>query len=208
MKYKRLQPAFVMVMMGASMPMASWAADAQHDYAVRGIGALQCSTFLNFDPKADFYRNIAVENWLLGYLTAENRLTPDTYDIMALQDPQIFPNIIAALCKANPDASIEAVVADLVKQFQPIKIDQASPLLTLTVGTNKVAIRKATFMLVEKALRDGKYYHGRADGTFGPDVQHALEKFQKDQKLPVTGLPDADTIIRLLIELPERSKHH
>lgn len=206
MKKSAFKPAGIVAAAIALMPAVAFAADSHHDFAVRGIGALQCSGYLNFDEKSVVYRNMAVENWLLGYLSAENRLTPDTYDIMALQDPAVFPNAIAVLCKDNPKLTVESVVASLVTQLEPIKVGRNSPILELSAGKYKTAIRQSTLMLVENALREKKYYRGRDEGKFNPELQHALEKFQKEQSLPVTGLPDSDTIVRLLIESPGKSK--
>ncbi len=203
-KFKRLSGALAAFGAGiACLPAAAQAADAQHDFAVRGIGALQCSAFLEPAGQAAAFERLSIENWILGYLTAENRLTPDTYDIMALQAPQVLPNLVAALCRTNPNAPVETVVAGLVQHLEPIKIDRNSPLVVTKSGQTEVAIRQATLVMVEKALVSRRYYHGHAKGEYGPDLQKALVKFQKDQSLPQTGVPDSATILRLLIELPE-----
>ncbi len=203
-KFKRLSGvAAIFGLAVAATPVAAHAADAQHDFAVRGVGALQCSAFLKPTGQAAAFERVSVENWVLGYLTAENRLTPNTYDIMALQAPQVLPNLVAALCQSNPNASVESVVAGLVQRLAPIKIDRNSPLITTKAAQNEVEIRQATLVLVEKALMTRRYYRGRGDGKYGPDLQKALTKFQKDQSLPQTGLPDSATVLRLLIELPE-----
>lgn len=187
----------------AGLPNAAQAADVNHDFAVRGIGAEQCSSFLQPAGKTEIYKDLSVENWVLGYLTATNRITPDTYDIMALQQPQIIPNLVVAMCKANPNASVEDVVDGLVQRLEPIKIDRESSLLKITNGNDEVDIRKATLVLVEKGLIKHGDYNGKADGVYGPDLKTALAKFQKEQSLPQTGIPDSATIIRLLIELPD-----
>ena len=181
---------------------AAQAADAHHNFAVRGIGAEQCSSFLQPAGKAEIYKNLSIENWVLGYITASNRMMPDTYDVMALQQPQIIPNLVVAMCKANPKASVEEVVNALIQRLEPIKIDSESPIVTTKNGNNEADIRKSTLALVEQGLAKQGDYHGKIDGIYGPDLQKSLVKFQKDQSLPQTGLPDSATIIRLLIELP------
>lgn len=204
MKLRSLLATAAVFGMGlASLPLAAHAADAKHDFAVRGIGALQCADYLKTKGQVAAFERLSMENWILGYLTAENRITPDTYDIMALQAPQVLPNLVGALCKANPAASVETVVAGLVQRLEPIKIDRNSPLLTIKAGQNETTIRQATLIEVEKALASRGAYHGHADGKFGPELQKALVKFQNDQSLPQTGVPDSATILRLLIELPE-----
>jgi hypothetical protein len=43
---------------------------------------------------------------------------------------------------------------------------------------------------VQAALRRLGIYSGQVDGILGPDTQRALEDYQVDNKLPVTGQPD------------------
>ena len=195
--------AACVVGLACAVPVAAHAADEQHNFAVRGIGALQCSAFLKTTGQAAAFERLSMENWILGYLTAENRLVPNTYDIMALQAPEVFPSLVVALCRTYPNASVETVVAGLVQRLEPIKVDRNSPLVTTKSGQNQGVIRQATLVLVEKALAIRTYYRGPIDGEYGPDLQKSLLKFQKDQLLPQTGIPDSATILRLLIELPE-----
>jgi len=49
----------------------------------------------------------------------------------------------------------------------------------------------------QRALRDLGYHPGPIDGTFGPQTRSALEKYQRAEKLPVTGQLDAETMQRL-----------
>ena len=58
-----------------------------------------------------------VRNWIAGYISAYNRQTPDTYDILGATD---FDHVLKAVeqhCKDNPlsdmSAAMEAVTADL-----------------------------------------------------------------------------------------------
>jgi Putative peptidoglycan binding domain len=43
---------------------------------------------------------------------------------------------------------------------------------------------------VQAALRRLGIYSGQVDGIFGPDTQRAIEDYQVENKLPVTGQPD------------------
>lgn len=49
----------------------------------------------------------------------------------------------------------------------------------------------------QRALRDLGYHPGPIDGTLGPQMRVALEKYQLAEKLPVTGQLDAETMERL-----------
>ena len=43
---------------------------------------------------------------------------------------------------------------------------------------------------VQAALRRIEIYSGQVDGILGPDTGRAVEDFQVESKLPVTGQPD------------------
>ncbi len=50
---------------------------------------------------------------------------------------------------------------------------------------------------VQQALTQRGYYHGVASGTIGPVTQSAIEAFQRDNNLPVTGVIDANLLALL-----------
>ena len=49
----------------------------------------------------------------------------------------------------------------------------------------------------QKALKERGYEVDEPEGTLGPKTHAAVRKFQKDEKLPVTGRLDAETMTRL-----------
>ena len=58
-----------------------------------------------------------VRNWIAGYITAYNRQTPDTYDIVGTSDFEHVLQSVERHCKDDPfsnvGAAMEAVTADL-----------------------------------------------------------------------------------------------
>lgn len=50
---------------------------------------------------------------------------------------------------------------------------------------------------VQSALADRGYYHGVIDGIIGPQSRQAIEAFQADQGLPVTGQIDGKLLAAL-----------
>jgi hypothetical protein len=50
---------------------------------------------------------------------------------------------------------------------------------------------------VQSALADRGYYHGVIDGILGPESRQAIEAFQSDQGLPVTGQIDGKLLAAL-----------
>ncbi|MGI9072384.1 MAG: peptidoglycan-binding domain-containing protein [Bryobacteraceae bacterium] len=49
----------------------------------------------------------------------------------------------------------------------------------------------------QEVLKDKGYYKADVDGKYGPETRAALEKYQQDEKLNVSGRLDSDTAARL-----------
>jgi peptidoglycan hydrolase-like protein with peptidoglycan-binding domain len=64
----------------------------------------------------------------------------------------------------------------------------------------------ATVREVQRRLVSLGYYVGGVDGLLGPSTQAALNDFQRDQNLPLTGRIDADTLAALQIGEPLASR--
>ena len=54
-----------------------------------------------------------------------------------------------------------------------------------------------TTTAVQERLRRTGYYRGPIDGAWGPGTRLALERFQRDRRLPVTGAPSRETMAAL-----------
>lgn len=50
---------------------------------------------------------------------------------------------------------------------------------------------------VQARLRRAGYYRGAVDGVWGANTRLALERFQRDRRLPVTGAPSRETLAAL-----------
>jgi hypothetical protein len=50
---------------------------------------------------------------------------------------------------------------------------------------------------VQEALADQGYYHGDIDGEMGPGTREALTAYQRDHRLPATGMINAPTVASL-----------
>src|SRR5262245_11143368 len=69
------------------------------------------------------------------------------------------------------------------------------------VGNWTTTVREA-----QRRLSSLGYRMGRADGVLGPSTRAALSDFQRDQRLPVTGHFDADTLAALNMVEPVASR--
>ena len=85
------------------------AADAQGNFLGYGAGTqMRCAEFSATGVLADS----PLEAWLMGYVTAINIVTEDTYDIVGSGGGEALYKAIAEVCKQNPEA-------DLVEAVEP-----------------------------------------------------------------------------------------
>lgn len=75
---------------------------------------------------------------------------------------------------------------------------RVSMVLTMLL-TGSFAARSATMSMkdAQEALHSKGYLSGTADGKYGPQTKAALERYQKEQGLTVTGRLDTATMNRL-----------
>ena len=109
---KRLCLALVLTAAAASLPAAD------HDRAYWSQRPASCRDFLKVyrsderKPESE-----PVRNWIAGYLSAYNRQTPETYDILGTTDFERVLKAVEQHCKDNPlsdmSAAMEAVTVDL-----------------------------------------------------------------------------------------------
>jgi peptidoglycan hydrolase-like protein with peptidoglycan-binding domain len=143
-------------------------------------------------------------SWIMGYLTASDRLVKDTFDETPVMAPEALTTMIIGVCTRNPDARVETVANNVFTQLAAARIPHDSPIVEARAGDRMVLIRKSTLIAMQNALVKDKLMKDPADGTFGSSTSTALLAFQKSQNLPATGLPDASTVVRLLIEMPSK----
>ena len=141
-------------------------------------------------------------SWIMGYLTASDRLVKDTFDETPVMAPEALTNMVIGVCRRNPDARVEAVANSVLTQLATARLLHDSPVVEARQGAQTVLIRQATLVAMQKALERDKLLKDPADGKFGGGTAAALLAFQKSQHLPETSLPDSDTVVRLLVEMP------
>jgi peptidoglycan hydrolase-like protein with peptidoglycan-binding domain len=69
-----------------------------------------------------------------------------------------------------------------------------------TAAENRDSSQRSSGMSIRHAqqvLKDKGYYKGDVDGKYGPETRSALEKYQQDENLTVSGRLDSDTAARL-----------
>jgi hypothetical protein len=178
------------------------AADADGSFAVRGLGGQSCAVLLEAVKTPQAGQVLAdLSTWSSGYVTAANRSTEGFFDVMPLQDSRDVAKVIVGICRSNPDALIETAAMRLVTLVSEIALKVPSELDTIENGEFKTVIRRSVMLAAQRQLVALGLLEAEAvDGLYGPKSRIAFTRFQVDNKLAETGVPDTVTVLRLLVE--------
>ncbi len=58
-----------------------------------------------------------IRNWIAGYLTAYNRMAPDTYDILGIGEFEAAMQSIENYCKAHPLDNLSTAMEAVTEEF-------------------------------------------------------------------------------------------
>ncbi|MDZ7808920.1 MAG: peptidoglycan-binding domain-containing protein [Arhodomonas sp.] len=137
--------------------------------------------------------------WLEGYASGINRLQEKTFDVSPVLDSAVLGNMVLGVCRNSPDLAFETAAARLFNTLKPVRERESSELIEIEQGDAKVALRSATLRRVQRRLRELGHYSGGIDGIYGGGTRQAIRAFQEAEGLPTSGLPDANTVLRLLL---------
>lgn len=175
---------------------AASAADRNGEFYSRGVGARPCQQYLE-DATGQteifpFYRS-----WLNGYLTAYNAQAADTFDIAPNATVEGLAETMARICQENPDRPFWAAAVALTRALHPNRVTVKPQMVAMTAGGRSMSIEREVLRQVQAALKARGYAVGVVDGLYGNNTRQALEAFQGDSQLTVTGLPDPETLAKL-----------
>lgn len=175
----------------------SQAADRNGEYAIKGVGLANCEQFTaaRTEQSNVFWMFMG---WLDGYLSAANRLSEDTFDLVAWESTDLLATVIDGHCKQNPQDQFEPVARSIVAQLAEERLRNRSKLVVARTDSGGLALYRDALRRAQQALSALKHYTGEPDGLYGPATRQALEDFQRANGLKVTGLPDQVTLWKLL----------
>lgn len=182
------------------------AADAENRFAIKGAGIAKCSAFVQaFDARSNDAYIFA--GWISGYVTALNQHTPKTFDLAPWQTTDVLMIMLRDLCGRNPDQQVYRVAGGLMQILARDRLETMSEPVQMENGEHKVTLPGEVVRRVQERLKEEGAYKGAADGSYGAGTRKALETYQTQQKLPVTGVADAQTLLRLMYsEKPAKSR--
>lgn len=93
-------------------------------------------------------------------------------------------------------------------ESQAEKSERADPALApenfAASATKYPRLKKENVMALQKALAEASYYKRDIHGVFSRATKRALQRYQHDHNLPVTGEPDDETLKRLGVSFKKK----
>ncbi|ANK79459.1 MAG: hypothetical protein TEF_00650 [Rhizobiales bacterium NRL2] len=176
------------------------AADGQGRFAVKGAGQVSCQKFIQMRQNKDSREYAMTQGWIQGYLTASNRHMPDTFDLTPWQSTELIATLIEESCQGGSDARLAAMAGAVAQGLSEHRLDSNSPTQQFSVAGQNYVMHKATIAQMQRRLQDMGAYNGAIDGSFGPNTQGAIQKFQSAvDGLDATGAPTQVTLFYLLL---------
>lgn len=174
------------------------AADRDGRYATRGLGTMSCGTFVRAWATPGEQRD-RIAAWVQGYLTAHNRITPGVFDGSPILATEHYIAYLVNICTRAVVSSLEQAAALFVEAMRPVRLSEPAEILTIVTAAGRAFVYASTLRAVQEALRARGALDEPADGDFTVETSEALRRFQRDQGMQETGLPDPDTLLRLLL---------
>lgn len=153
---------------------------------------MACSDFSKIEPAGDGARGVA--SWLTGYMTAHQRLMPDTFDLTPWQTVPVLLSLLRQFCAANGEKNVEAGAQQLVGYLRANALKEPAEVVSVGNGKNLVLLYVPVVAEVRRKLGEA----GHPAGPSIEDLTAALRDYQADKGLPETGLPDQRTLATLL----------
>lgn len=173
------------------------AADSEGNYAIRGLGSMECSSFLQ-DFEADPASGGDYSEWISGYLSAMNRVSEQTFDVSYIASNLEVAELVGRICLTRPEVRVEAALDGLLELMNSSKVELESDLVRVALSETSVTVRQSVLEeFVGVLVRDGYLETSRA---YDDSVRDAVLVFQEERDLPTTGLPDFNTLVSAFSE--------
>lgn len=103
---------------------------------MKGAGLLPCGSYVAERARqSDAY--FLIGGWIEGYLSAYNRLSPDTYDITSFESAELLLSVIQSHCESHPNDRLHQVLQSMIFQLHPDRLRQESSRVEIADGSAK-----------------------------------------------------------------------
>lgn len=91
------------------------AADPNGRFYMLGAGAVSCKQYTDATDE----QKVPAHTWMVGYISAVNRMTADTWHIAGETKPEVVFGMIAKYCVDNPETALGIATHKVLDQLQP-----------------------------------------------------------------------------------------
>lgn len=177
------------------------AADADGNFAIRGVGSQSCGAVVEALTRADDQQRgeivMTLSIWMGGYLTHANRVIADRFDAVPFVSDVDMLAIVVDRCEAAPEALFETAAHDILALLAPVGVPGMSEVAQLA---DSVALRSSTVRALQQALIDRGFLEGDADGLVGPMTRAAVQRFNAAQGIEAGPTITIETVLRAFSE--------
>ena len=93
------------------------ASDAENSYLV--LGTKTCFQFVDERKFAPDVQDRLTEMWIAGYVSAVNKLTPDTFNILGKTNMKSLIISLENYCRGNPFAESSTGLREMIDELYP-----------------------------------------------------------------------------------------
>jgi hypothetical protein len=173
------------------------AADSEGRFAVKGAGISECSRYVEeWEKKSEVF--YAYGGWIEGYITATNQYLPETYDIAPWETTTLLAALLAEHCKKAPELPFIHAVRAMIAAIRDERLQESSVLIMAESGDRGVRLYREIIRRLQAGLKDAGLYAGEADGLYNEATRGAITRYQEQEGLEQSGLPDQPTLNKLL----------
>lgn len=176
---------------------SSRGADVNDQFAIKGIGLRPCGDYVQA-RRGQTPQYFQFGGWMEGYLTASNRFEEETFDLAPWQSSGVLAAWLQRFCERNPDAEFVRAVGALINALGQDRLQLRSELLEFEVGGETGYIYTEVLRRAQRSLAARGLYQGPVDGALSAETQRALRQFQRQADLEETGVPEQETLVKLL----------
>jgi len=194
-RYVAIAGGFITLCVSSSL---AWAADADGNFVIKGAGTVSCEVFTAARAARD-ERFTSIAGWLDGYLTGVNELREKTVDLAPWQHTELLLSALDSWCRKRPNDTVHTASFRLVESLLATRLAERSTLVAIeNDDAVPVHLHAAVIERIQQRLTQRGLFAGAASGQFDDATREALRQFQRQRKLPVTGMPDQVTLANLL----------
>jgi hypothetical protein len=192
--------AIAALMLGSSLLLGMsnqvLAADRAGNFSIRGLGAQPCGQVEAAREAGDDIYPV-FRGWVNGYVTNVNATRDGIYDASGGLGIDTLMTLIGNVCRNQGDQSLIQSLQDVLTILKPAALSARPEPVELTTGDRTMSLPRETLEFVQSELAELGFYTSVVDGLYGPGTRRAIEGFQRDRGLEVTGLPNDGLIVRL-----------